>query len=94
VLDQLEPRDLVGGIHAVPERIAQRRREAISALPHVELLAAEPGDAHDLANVQRACRLASGNSRRRIRRHSGCILAPRRRLDEDSHCLLPLTFSF
>ena len=41
LLDELEPRDLVGRIDAIAERVAQRRGKAVAALPHVELLAAQ-----------------------------------------------------
>ncbi len=74
LLDQLEARDLVGRIHAIAERIAQRRGKAVAALPHVELLAAQPRDAHDLADVQRARGLAD-RDRRRVRGRSGRVLA-------------------
>ena len=83
-----------GGIDAIAERVAQRRRETVAALPHVELLAPQSGDADDFADVKRARGLARGRRSRRIRRHTGRILAPRRCLDEDSHVPLPLHFPF
>src|SRR5215475_10978011 len=62
LLDELEPSDLIGRIHAVTEAVTRRVRETVAALPHVELLAAQPGDANHLTDMQRAAIV--GNSHR------------------------------
>src|SRR5207253_5582248 len=54
----------------------------LSPLPHIELLAAKPGDAHDLADMQRAARVGAGrwNDDRDAR-----IAPTGRRFDQDAH---------
>ena len=52
LLDDLEPRNLIGRIDAIAESIACRIREPIATLPHVELFASQTGDSYNLTDVQ------------------------------------------
>ena len=61
LLDELQPGNLVGRIDAIAAGVAQRSRETVAALPHVELFAAQAGHPHDLAYVQRIARITRGH---------------------------------
>ena len=52
LLDDLEPRDLIGRIDAVTESVACRIRKPVASLPHVQLFASEAGDSYHLTDVQ------------------------------------------
>src|SRR5438105_14930725 len=52
LLDDLEPRDLIGRIVAVAESIACRIRKPVAWLPRVQLAASEAGDSYHLTEVQ------------------------------------------
>ena len=88
LLDELEACDLIGRIHPVSECVAQRHRKAVSALPHVELLAAQAGDADHFTDVQRAPRVAGA-----FLNVHGCerrLAAAGRCLDENAHASIPV----
>ena len=90
LLDELEAGHLVRRIDAVAEAVAQRRREVVATLPHVELFAAQAGDPDDLAYVQRVARITRGYGyfsqlHRRLASASG-------RCDQDAHRRRSLAF--
>src|SRR6266404_2092939 len=82
LLDQLEPRDLVGRIYAVAEAVARGIGKAVPPLPHVELLAAQTRNTYNLADMQGAARIGAGGwNDDRVAR----VAPTRRRLDQDAH---------
>ena len=87
LFDQTQPRNLIGWVHSITKRVAERRWKTITPLPHVELLASQARDANDFTDMERRGSISIFRQHVHWRR---AFASSRRRLDEDAHLCLPL----